>query len=51
MNDFSPEIDCKCHRLIHVEWDERGEIVRCLDCGSRYVSTSDDLVWIEGTPA
>ena len=47
MSDLSPEIDCNCDDLRHVEWTEDGELVRCTHCGREYYSTSDDLVLVD----
>ena len=48
VSDLSPEIDCTCtDYLEHVEWTDKGEIVRCRNCGSRYYNLHDDLVWID----
>ena len=47
MSSFSPEIDCNCDNLCHVRFDERGDIVRCVNCGREFVSTNEDLVLVE----
>lgn len=39
----SPEIDCNCDNRIHVEWNQDGEVVRCVDCGQLFISTNDGL--------
>ena len=47
MSDLSPEPECWCEKLVHVEWTQDGELVRCEKCQREYYSTSDDLVLVD----
>jgi len=47
MSQLSPEIDCACDDRVHIEWLQTGDLQACVNCGRRYISTDDDLIYVE----
>lgn len=47
MSELDSETDCYCEEKVSLGFDERGELIGCVKCGSYYISSNDDLKFVE----